>query len=222
MRWDGYNLNLMNPLNEINAEIKFHGTIALVGESRCGKSTLLNFIFNELVARVNTSSEYVTEKCSEYYLPVNIMKNIKYIGQLRFLDFPGLKRENNYEYVEKEIKNKIKKYESNNEQIDIALYFISTHGRISNITFKKMIKLFDENHIKIIFIINSAINENDVIKRKQSLKNSINNNNILNNEYKNWINCDYKLEYNNIRRNGLSKIFHNINEIIKKNIKDYV
>ena len=69
--------------------------------------------------------------------------------------------------------------------------------------------------------MNGAINENDVIERKQSLKNSINNNNILNNEYKNWINCDYKLKYNNIRRNGLSKIFHNINEIIKKNIKDY-
>ena len=67
------------------------------------------------------------------------MKNIKNIGQLRFLDFPGLKNENNYEYVEKEIQNKIKKYESNNEQIDIALLFISTQGRISNITFKKMI-----------------------------------------------------------------------------------
>ena len=217
----GYNLNMINPLNEINTKIKFHVTIALVGESGCGKSTLLNFIFNELVARVSTSSEDVTEKCSEYYLPVKIMKNIKNIGQLRFLDFPGLKNENNYEYVEKEIQNKIKKYESNNEQIDIALLFIGAQGRISNITFKKMIKLFDENHIKIIFIMNGAINENDVIERKQSLKNSINNNNILNNEYKNWINCDYKLKYNNIRRNGLSKIFHNINEIIKKNIKDY-
>ena len=102
----GYNLNMINPLNEINTKIKFHVTIALVGESGCGKSTLLNFIFNELVARVSTSSEDVTEKCSEYYLPVKIMKNIKNIGQLRFLDFPGLKNENNYEYVEKEIKKK--------------------------------------------------------------------------------------------------------------------
>lgn len=217
----GYNLNMINPLNEINAKIQFHATIALVGESGCGKSTLLNFVFNELVARVNTSSEDVTEKCSEYYLPVKEARNNEKIGQLRFLDFPGLKGQNNYKVVENEIDNKIKKYKKNNEQIDIALFFINTQGRTSNNIFKNMIKLLHENHIKIIFIMNGIINEKDVKKRKQSLKNSINDNSILNNEYKNWINCDYKLEYDNIRRNGLSKIFHNINEIIKKNIIDY-
>ena len=217
----GYNLNMINPLNEINAKIQFHATIALVGESGCGKSTLLNFVFNELVTRVNTTSEDVTKKCSEYYLPVKEVKNKEKVGQLRLLDFPGLKEQNNYKYVEDEINNKIEKYKKKNEQIDIALLFINTQGRIINDTFKKMIKLLHENHIKIIFIMNGTINEKDVKKRKQSLKNAINDNSILNNEYKNWINCDYKLEYDNIRRNGLSKIFHKINEIIKKNIIDY-
>ena len=38
----GYNLNLINPLNIINTKIEIHATIALVGESGCGKSNLLN------------------------------------------------------------------------------------------------------------------------------------------------------------------------------------
>ena len=100
----GYNLNFINPLNEINNRIQIHATIALVGESGCGKSTLLNFVFNELVARVNTSSKDVTTKCSEYYLPVKVPE--RRIGQLRFLDFPGLKGESNYEIVKKEILKK--------------------------------------------------------------------------------------------------------------------
>ena len=82
----GYKLNMINPLNDINAKI------ALVGDSGTGKSTLLNIVFNELVSKANISSEDVTLKCSEYYLTVQTAnENDENIGQLRFLDFPGLK-----------------------------------------------------------------------------------------------------------------------------------
>ena len=93
----GYKLNMINPLNETNAKIKLHATIALVGDSGTGKSTLLNIVFNELVSRANISGEDVTLKCSEYYLPIQIgNEKDENIGQLRFLDFPGLNGEKNY------------------------------------------------------------------------------------------------------------------------------
>jgi ABC-type glutathione transport system ATPase component len=56
----GYNLNLINPMNEIYLKIKANVTIGLFGYSGCGKSTLINLVFNELVARTSTSSTDVT------------------------------------------------------------------------------------------------------------------------------------------------------------------
>lgn len=83
----GYNLNMINPMNETYLRIKEYLTVALVGSSGCGKSTLVNLIFNELVARTSSSIKDVTSKCSEYYLPIKETKE-ENIGQIRFLDFP--------------------------------------------------------------------------------------------------------------------------------------
>ena len=38
----GYNLNMINPMNETYLKIKVHITIGLLGYSGCGKSTLIN------------------------------------------------------------------------------------------------------------------------------------------------------------------------------------
>ena len=216
----GYNLNFINPLNEINNRIQIHATIALVGESGCGKSTLLNFVFNELVARVNTSSKDVTTKCSEYYLPVKVPE--RRIGQLRFLDFPGLKGESNYEIVKKEILKKINEYRKNLEQIDIALFYIS-NGNIRDINenSKNIINLLHENNIRIIFILNGIIRLEDLEKKKQALKNEIGNDEILNDNFDNFVTCDYKLEYDLKRRDGISSIFSKINDIIRNGVDNY-
>ena len=85
----GYNLNMINPFNEINCKIKEHLTIGLVGYSGCCKSTLINILFNQLVCRVSPSATDVTTKCSEYYLPVNVDSDN--VVQIRFLDFPSNK-----------------------------------------------------------------------------------------------------------------------------------
>ena len=58
----GYNLNMINPMNETYLKIKVHVTVALVGSSGCGKSTLINLIFNELVSRTSASAKDVTTK----------------------------------------------------------------------------------------------------------------------------------------------------------------
>ena len=78
----GYKLNMINPLNDINAKIVFHSTIALVGDSGTGKSFLLNIVFDELVSKANASSEDITLKCSEHYLPVQTeMKMMKMLDK---------------------------------------------------------------------------------------------------------------------------------------------
>ena len=153
----GYNLNLINPLNDINSRIKSYLTIGLVGYSGNGKSTLINLIFNELVSKVSTSATDVTTECIEYYLPIqNLNENEQNIGQIRFLDFPGITEDKNYiNVVEPKIKSKIKEYQNNYEQIDIVLFYIPNGvGREFTESGKKLINLLHQNNIKIIFIVN--------------------------------------------------------------------
>ena len=216
----GYKLNMINPINDINAKISLHATIALVGDSGTGKSTLLNIVFNELVSKANVSSEDVTLKCSEYYLPVQTEnENDEKVGQLRFLDFPGLNENNNYILVEKEINSKLKEYKENLEQIDIALFFIRNgQGRTINENHKKLIDLLSKNNIKILFIINGKVDNEDLLTVQQSLKNSIN---TLEKDFNNLIFTNYKKRPDLIRRDGISVIFQKLLEIIQVNIRNF-
>ena len=224
----GYNLNMINPFNEINCKIKVHLTIGLVGNSGCGKSTLINILFNQLVCRVSSSATDVTTKCSEYYLPVNVDSDN--IGQIRFLDFPGINNETNYyDIVEPEINKKIKEYKKNREQIDLVLFYIPNGvGRELNNTGLELIKLLHSNKIKILFIINGEIKPILLEDKKSKLKNEINNNKIfknikekngiLNDDFSNVINTDYYQFYNIIEKTGVPLILEKIIDIIK--IKD--
>lgn len=93
-------------MNETYLKIKMTVTVALLGYLGCGKSTLINLLFNELVARTSTSATDVTTECSEqYYFPIQDTKE-EDIGQIRFLDFPGITEADNYKKI---IEPKIKK-----------------------------------------------------------------------------------------------------------------
>ena len=217
----GYNLNIINPFNEINLKIKVHLTIGLMGYSGCGKSTLINLIFNELVCRVSTSATDVTTKCSEYYLPVKV--NSDNLGQIRFLDFPGINKEDHfYDIVEPEIKRKINEYNANREQIDLVLFYIPNGvGRELNDTGLKLINLLHSKNIKILFIINGEIKPFLFEEKKIKLKNKIKNNEILSDDFDNLINTDYYQFYNNVEKTGVPLIIEKIIDIIKINNKNF-
>ena len=215
----GFNLNMLNPFNEINSKIKVNLTIALLGCSGSGKSTLINLLFNEFVCKAISSGADITTKCSEYYLPINI--NADNVGQIRFLDFPGINEEKNYsEVIEPQLIKKIEEYKNNREQIDLALFYISNgNERVLKDTSLKLINLLHSNKIKIIFIINGKIEQNVFNNRKKNLKNQIKNNEILKDDFNNIIHTDYFQYYGNQKsKTGISLIIEKIIDIIK--IKD--
>ena len=184
------------------------------------KVFLLKIVFNELVSKANVSREDVSLKCSEYYLPVQTSnENDENVGQIRFLDFPGLNENKNYILVENEINSKLKEYKQNLEQIDIALFFIRNgQGRTQNEYYKKLIDLLSKNNIKILFIINGNVDEDDLTIVKQSLKNSIN---IIERDFNNLIFTNYKKRPELIIKDGIADIFKKILEIIQVNIRNF-
>ena len=210
----GYNLNMVNAINDLNAIIKLHLTIAIVGYSGTGKSTFINLVFKELVTKAMSSSEDQTTKCTEYYLPIqNFNENDLNIGQIRFLDFPGISENDNYENVVKpEIKNKIKEYEEKMEQIDIALFFISNGiGREFTKAGVKLVNLLNKNKIKIIFIINGKIDDNLLEIKKNNIIDKIKDKKIIRKD--NIIHTDFYQYFDKISREGISTIFQKILEI---------
>ena len=215
----GYNLNLINPMNEINLKIKANVTIGLFGYSGCGKSTLINLIFDELVARTSTSSKDVTLNCSEFYLPIK-ETNKEDLGQIRFLDFCGISEEKNYSKIVKPmIVKKFEEYKKNMEQIDVGLFFISNgNNREFTKSGLKLINLLHEKKIKIIFVINGPTDEFNMDNKKQKLRNTIENKDILYEDFSNVIFTNFYQYLKGSSKNGISKIFKKIIEEIK--IKD--
>lgn len=215
----GYNLNILNPINEVYLKIKIHVTIGLLGYSGCGKSILINIIFKELVARTSSSSTDVTKKCEEYYLPIEETDKEE-CGQIRFLDFPGIAEDNTYyKEVEPEIKKKLKEYKENMERIDVALFFLNTgKGRLFNNAGFKLVNLLLENNIKIIFVFNGFMKKSEFNTKIKSLRNTKEIEGALEDDLSNIINTEYSQTFKEVDKEGISKIFEKIIEIIK--IKD--
>ena len=214
-----FNLNMINPMNETYLKIKVHVTIGLLGYSGCGKSTLINLIFNELVARTSASAVDVTRVCTEYYLPVPESDD-EDLGQIRFLDFPGITEDKNYKnVVEPEILKKFKEYKENMEQIDIALFFIPDgKGREFTESGLKLIDLLIEKRIKIIFVVNGEINELNKKSKLQKIRNQLLNKGVLDKDLNNVIFTDFMQRFKDTTKYGISDIFKKIVEEIK--IKD--
>ena len=215
----GYNLNMINPMNETYLKIKVHITIGLLGYSGCGKSTLINLAFNELVAKTSPSSVDVTRQCQEYYFPIRETDD-EDIGQIRFLDFPGIFEEKNYKNIVKpELIKKLKEYKENMEQIDVALFFISNgNNREFTETGLELVDLLKENNIEIIFVVNGIIDEETKKTKNQKIRNQLRDKGVLDKDLKNIIYTNFLQNFKRTKKEGISKLFENIIKAIE--IKD--
>ena len=215
----GYNLNMINPMNETYLKIKVHITIGLLGYSGCGKSTLINLAFNELVAKTSPSSVDVTRQCQEYYFPIRETDD-EDIGQIRFLDFPGIFEEKNFKNIVKpELIKKIKEYKENMEQIDVALFFISNgNNREFTETGLELVDLLKENNIEIIFVVNGPTDEETKKTKNQKIRNQLRDKGVLDKDLKNIIYTNFLQNFKRTKKEGISKLFENIIKAIE--IKD--
>ena len=215
----GYNLNMINPMNETYLKIKVHITIGLLGYSGCGKSTLINLAFNELVAKTSPSSVDVTRQCQEYYFPIRETDD-EDIGQIRFLDFPGIFEEKNYKNIVKpELIKKLKEYKENMEQIDVALFFISNgNNREFTETGLELVDLLKENNIEIIFVVNGPTDEETKKTKNQKIRNQLRDKGVLDKDLKNIIYTNFLQNFKRTKKEGISKLFENIIKAIE--IKD--
>ena len=215
----GYDLNMINPMDETYLKIKVHITIALLGYSGCGKSTLINLAFQELVAKTSASSVDVTKHCKEYYLPIPETDDEE-VGQIRFLDFPGISEDKNYKNIVKpQLKKKLEEYKENMEQIDVALFFISNgNNREFNDSGLELVDLLKENNIKIIFVINGPINDAIKKTKKQKIRNQLSNKGVLEEDLSNIIYTNFLQNLKETQKNDISKIYEKIIEVIQ--IKD--
>ena len=215
----GYNLNMINPTDETYLKIKVYITIGLFGYSGCGKSTLINLVFNEIVAKTSPSSVDVTTKCKEYYLPIP-KNDDEDIGQIRFLDLPGISGEKNYHNIVKpELIKKLQEYRRKMEQIDVALFFIP-NGNIREFTDVglELVDLLKENNIKIIFVVNGEIKESDKKTKSQKIRNQLKDKGVLNQDLSNIIYTNFYQNCKHTKKEGISKLFENIIKEIE--IKD--
>ena len=215
----GYNLNMINPMNETYLKIKVHITIGLLGYSGCGKSTLINLAFNELVAKTSPSSVDVTRQCQEYYFPIRETDD-EDIGQIRFLDFPGIFEEKNFKNIVKpELIKKLKEYKENMEQIDVALFFISNgNNREFTETGLELVDLLKENNIEIIFVVNGPTDEETKKTKNQKIRNQLRDKGVLDKDLKNIIYTNFLQNFKRTKKEGISKLFENIIKAIE--IKD--
>ena len=131
------------------------------------------------------------------------------IGQIRILDFPAISEDKKHqEAVEKEIIKKLDEYNKNMEQIDVVLFFLS-NGSQRELTDNGLglIKLLHEKNIKIIFVMNGNAKPIIVNTKKEELKNTIRDDQILYRDFSNFIHTDFDQYYKDIKKNGISLIF---------------
>lgn len=163
--------------------------ILLVGESRAGKSSIINRIFNKFVSYESSKLESETKQLIYYDLyPYKYLENINEengVGGIRIIDTPGLVKINKLNSF-KIIKSKL---DDDYRHINIIYFFLKSQSNIEQcIDLLKYIKnrnieriKMKKNTIPIIFIKNGE----DLIKGGngneffQQLKNELKKNNLI-------------------------------------------
>lgn len=130
--------------------------ILLTGESRAGKSSFINRVFNKFVTHEGANLESLTNKIKEYTYYLKNKNNKKNgIAGINFIDTPGIIKKSDFKLIKKELDKYFKR-------IDIIYFFIKAQSNLEYCVEmleyikeknKSMVKK-GRNKIPIIFIRN--------------------------------------------------------------------
>ena len=109
--------------------------ILLIGESRAGKSSFINRVFNKLISHEDANLESVTYNSSQYTFKKGN------VG-IKFIDTPGIIKEENNKFIEQILDEYFGK-------IHLIFFFIKAQSNLENcIEILKYIKLKNEKNVK--------------------------------------------------------------------------
>ena len=150
--------------------------ILIYGGSHSGKSTFINILSNQLLARVQRNPDTCTTKCTEYIIPLEDMNNNiqqnnqelmnqaleevnQFSGKLKLIDTPGLLDDTDVKKVCKIIQNYI---DEEAEIIQLALFIMKDTATLNKS--KEVLKLLIQNNIPVFFIQTHCREENQPLE----------------------------------------------------------
>ena len=186
----------------------------MTGFSRCGKSTFINLIFNNLFSRESLIPLPVTKNSLEYFYCLGQPDKDKDNG-LILIDTPGvIGTSDNQDLIKQIINNSIV---SSNKTLDIINYILFFYSPTQNFQYTEQFLLFLNGlSIPVIFIITHSPNEDHATKGSLLgfLKLKQFNNLIVGEEGNNIFEVDLK----NNHKGRINKIFkYMYNDLIQKN-----
>ena len=214
-----FNANLfrfnVEPVNSIN--------ILLTGFSRCGKSTIINLIFDKLISRESLSPHPVTKNSIEYSYRQHNDENDESDSGIKIIDTPGImvgngRNDDNQRVIKKIINKSIQDANNIHENIHYILFLLDTSPNFEKK--KEFLDFLNGIKIPVIFIINKVPYFDNI--RKRVIKDYLRTNHY-NNLYNNLIigdNWDNIIEVNLIEgvKGKVNDIFKYIYlDLIKKN-----
>ena len=123
-------------------------------QSRKGKSTFINMIFDKMVTLESPSVLPITSEIIEFLLPGQPNQNNIVRGGVQIFDVPGIIEgtNKNMSNIIDKIKISIKNQEYNHDVINYILFFLCPAPNFENTS--NFLKFLNESGIKVIFIIN--------------------------------------------------------------------
>ena len=190
--------------------------ILLTGFSRCGKSTLINLVFNKLFSRESPNPISITKNNITFFYNLNSQDQENNNGII-LIDTPGIISGNsdNQNLIKNKINNSIEYANKTLDNINYILFFYSPTQNVEHT--EKFLRFLNGLQIQVLFIITySIINDHTP---KQSLLFYLRQKNfnhlIIGKEGDNIIEVDLK----NTADGRVNEIFkYMYNDLIKKNL----
>ena len=208
-----------NIFKALNINLPFYSiNILLTGNSRAGKSTFINCLFNKLIARESSEKVSVTQKITEYCLELD--NNGLEHSIIKLFDTPGIVAETSKLNECKKFLKALLENEDNNmeKQIHFILFFFLEGENFEGIN--EIFNLLNNCKKPVLFVINKAFDDTDNGKTKD-IKSTISH--LTKNNFNNLIDPKNMFGINLVqtkkaRSFGIEDIFKRIYEIfIEKN-----